>query len=319
MSQRRWVERYRPIGKGEPPNSARPTPQEVMAQRPPGSVRLLDRPYLIACAIGGVLLVVLVIVAVTLLGPSGASETPKSAPPPPPVAAAPPAPIPPAIPPADLTTLPQSTTYTAITGAPLDPGPVVATDGTVVHPRREIVVYAAPGGAPIARLGPQQIGDTWLPAIAEQPGWVEVLLPSRPNSSAGWVTDTALDRAVTPYLIKVHLRSLNMELLKGGQRLGSWTVGTGKEVHPTPPGRTFLLGSFSDSAQRYSPVILPLGTHSATLDSFGGGPGTVAIHTWPTANVFGTRSSDGCVRVPSDALHQLIQVPLGTLVLIDEN
>ncbi len=290
-----------------------------MAQRPPGSVRLLDRPYLIACAIGGVLLVVLVIVAVTLLGPSGASETPKSAPPPPPVAAAPPAPIPPAIPPADLTTLPQSTTYTAITGAPLDPGPVVATDGTVVHPRREIVVYAAPGGAPIARLGPQQIGDTWLPAIAEQPGWVEVLLPSRPNSSAGWVTDTALDRAVTPYLIKVHLRSLNMELLKGGQRLGSWTVGTGKEVHPTPPGRTFLLGSFSDSAQRYSPVILPLGTHSATLDSFGGGPGTVAIHTWPTANVFGTRSSDGCVRVPSDALHQLIQVPLGTLVLIDEN
>jgi lipoprotein-anchoring transpeptidase ErfK/SrfK len=110
-----------------------------------------------------------------------------------------------------------------------------------------------------------------------------------------------------------------MELFKGDQRLGSWTVGTGKEAHPTPPGRTFLLGSFSDSAQRYSPVILPLGTHSATLDSFGGGPGTVAIHTWPTANVFGTRSSDGCIRVPSDALHQLIQVPLGTLVLIDEN
>lgn len=289
-----------------------------MAQRPPGSVRLLDRPYLIACAIGGVLLVVVVIVAVTLLGPSGAGKTTKAATPPPTVAA-PAAPIPPAILPADPAKLPQSTTYTALEGAPRDPGPVVATDGTVVHPRREIVVYTEPGGAPIAKLGPQQIGDTWLPAIAQQPGWVEVLLPSRPNSSAGWVTDTALDRAVTPYLIRVHLRSLNMELLKGGQRLGSWTVGTGKEAHPTPPGRTFLLGSFSDSAQRYSPVILPLGTHSATLDSFGGGPGTVAIHTWPTANVFGTRSSDGCIRVPSDALHQLIQVPLGTLVLIDEN
>ncbi|MGH3781721.1 MAG: L,D-transpeptidase [Pseudonocardiaceae bacterium] len=289
-----------------------------MAQRPPGSFRLLDRPYLIACAIGGVLLVVVAIIAVAFVSPFGASEPPKAAPPPP-VAAAPPLRIPPAITPADPEKLPQSTTYTALEGAPLDPGPVVATDGTVVHPRREIVVYTEPGGAPIARLGPQQIGDTWLPAIAKQPGWVEVLLPSRPNSSAGWVTDTALDRAVTPYLIRVHLRSLNMELLKGGQRLGSWTVGTGKDAHPTPPGRTFLLGSFSDSAQRYSPVILPLGTHSATLDSFGGGPGTVAIHTWPTANVFGTRSSDGCIRVPSDALHQLIQVPLGTLVLIDEN
>jgi lipoprotein-anchoring transpeptidase ErfK/SrfK len=289
-----------------------------MAQRPPGSFRLLDRPYLIACAIGGVLLVVVLIIAVVMVAPFGAGQPAKTAPPPP-VVAAPAIKIPPAMVPADPTKLPQSTTYTAITGAPLDPGPVAATDGTVVHPRREVVVYISPGGAPIARLDPQQIGDTWLPAIAQQPGWVEVLLPSRPNSSAGWVTDTALDRAVTPYLIRVHLRSLNMELFKGGQRLGSWTVGTGKEAHPTPPGRTFLLGSFSDSAQRYSPVILPLGTHSATLDSFGGGPGTVAIHTWPTANVFGTRSSDGCIRVPSDALHQLIQVPLGTLVLIDEN
>jgi lipoprotein-anchoring transpeptidase ErfK/SrfK len=289
-----------------------------MAQRPPGSFRLLDRPYLIACAIGGVLLVVVAIVAVALVAPFGAGETRKAAPPVP-VIAAPTVAIPPAMLPADPAALPQSTTYTAVQGAPLDPGPVAATDGTVVHPRREIVVYTAPGGAPIARLGAQQIGDTWLPVIAQQPGWMQVLLPSRPNSSAGWVTDTALDRAVTPYLIRVHLRSLNMELFKGDQRLGDWTVGTGKATHPTPPGRTFLLGSFSDSAQRYSPVILPLGTHSATLDSFGGGPGTVAIHTWPTANVFGTRSSDGCIRVPGDALHQLIQVPLGTLVLIDEN
>ncbi|HWR48116.1 MAG TPA: L,D-transpeptidase [Pseudonocardiaceae bacterium] len=289
-----------------------------MAQRPPGSFRPLDRPYLIACAIGGVLLVVLAIVVVSVV-PFGASETRKAALPPAPVVVAPTTTIPAAMLPADPAALPQSTTYTVVDGAPLDPGPLAATDGTVVHPRRETVVYAAPGGAPIARLGPQQIGDTWLPAIAQQPGWVQVLLPSRPNGSAGWVTEMELDRAVTPYLIRVHLRSLSMELFKGGQRLGNWTVGTGKDSAPTPAGRTFLLGSFSDTAQRYSSVILPLGTHSPTLDSFGGGPGTVAIHTWPTANVFGTRSSDGCIRVPKDALNQLIQVPLGTLVLIDEN
>jgi hypothetical protein len=290
-----------------------------MTQRPPGSFRLRDRPYLLACAAGGVVLVVLVIVVVALLAPFGTGDTPKATPSKAPVVAVPASAIPPAVLPADPAVLPQSTTYTAIEGAPLDPGPLMATDGTVVHPRREVVVYSAPGGAPIARVGPQQIGDTWLPAIAQQPGWVQVLLPSRPNRSAGWVTDTALDRAVTPYLIRVHLRFLTMELFKGGQRLGNWTVGIGKQSAPTPAGRTFLLGSFSDTAQRYSPVILPLGTHSPTLDSFGGGPGTVAIHTWPTANVFGTRSSDGCIRVPSDALHQLIQVPLGTLVLIDEN
>jgi lipoprotein-anchoring transpeptidase ErfK/SrfK len=290
-----------------------------MAQRPPGSLRLRDRPYLLACAAGGVLLVVLVVIVLALVAPIGGGENRTAAPPPAPAVVSLAPAIPPAMLPENPAALPQSTTYTAIEGAPLDLGPLEPTDGTVVHPQREAVVYAAPGGAPIARLAPQQLGDTWLPAIAQQPGWVQVLLPSRPNSSAGWITDTALDRAVTPYLIRVHLRSLGMELFKGGQRLGNWTVGIGKQSAPTPAGRTFLLGSFSDTAQRYSPVILPLGTHSPTLDSFGGGPGTVAIHTWPTANVFGTRSSDGCIRVPSDALHQLIQVPLGTLVLIDEN
>lgn len=290
-----------------------------MAQRPSGSFRLPGRPYLIACAVGGVLLVVLAILVVSLVGPSVPAQAPQAGPVAPPAQPGPAVVIPPANPPSDPATLTQSTTYTLVEGAPLDPGPAEATDGEVVHPRREIIVYAAPGGAAIARVGPQQLGDTWLPVIAQQPGWVQVLLPSRPNSSAGWITDTALDRAVTPYLIRVHLRSLSMELFKGGQRLGSWTVGIGKQSAPTPVGRTFLLGSFSDAAQRYSPVILPLGTHSPTLDSFGGGPGTVAIHTWPTTNVFGTRSSDGCIRVPKDALDQLTQVPLGTLVLIDEN
>jgi lipoprotein-anchoring transpeptidase ErfK/SrfK len=109
-----------------------------------------------------------------------------------------------------------------------------------------------------------------------------------------------------------------MELFNQGRLQGEWTIGIGKESAPTPTGRTFLLGSFSDRKQKYSPVILPLGAHSPTLDSFGGGPGTVAIHTWPTDDVFGTRSSDGCIRVPSDALDQMTEVPLGTLVLVDE-
>ena len=291
-----------------------------MAQRP-GSPQPRDRPYLVACAIAGVVLVLLVAVVVTFLVPFGAgtvTQVTKAAPPSAPVVITT-SPIPPAVVPADLAALPQSSTYTNIDGAPLDSGPPNPTDGTVVHPRREVVVYAAPGGAPIARIAPQQVGDTWLPAIAEQPGWVQVLLPSRPNSSTGWVTDDALDRAVTPYLIRVHLQSFKMDLYKEGRLLGDWTAGTGKPSAPTPAGRTFLLGSFTDSKQNYSPVILPLGTHSPTLNSFGGGPGTVALHTWPTAAVFGTRSSDGCIRIPSAALTKLIQVPLGTLVLIDEN
>jgi lipoprotein-anchoring transpeptidase ErfK/SrfK len=288
-----------------------------MDQRPSGLRRLRDRSYLIACTVGGVFLVVLIIALVSFIGSFGSGET--RTPAAPTTVAVPAVVIPPEVLPQDPAKLALSTTYTSIEGAPLDPDPLSVADGAVVHPRSEVFVYAAPGGTAIARLGSHQLGDTWLPVIAHQPGWVQVLLPSKPNGSTGWITDTALDRAYTPYLIRVHLRSLSMELFKGGQRLGDWTVGIGKQSAPTPSGRTFLLGSISDTAQQYSPVILPLGAHSPTLDSFGGGPGTVAIHTWPTANVFGTRSSDGCIRVPKDALHQLVQVPLGTLVLIDEN
>ena len=34
--------------------------------------------------------------------------------------------------------------------------------------------------------------------------------------------------------------------------------------------------------------------------------------------MFGKAISHGCVRVPADALDQLRQVPLGTLVIIDQ-
>ncbi|HVL84430.1 MAG TPA: L,D-transpeptidase [Pseudonocardia sp.] len=224
----------------------------------------------------------------------------------------------PAAPPVEIDELPLSSTYTSVDAAPLDPAPDARTDGVVVHPVRETVVHDAPAGRPIARLEPTQFGDTWLPLLAERGDWVQVLLPSRPNGSTGWLPATDLDRATTPYRIEVHLGSRTLELFSGGELAGSWTVGIGKDSAPTPTGRTFLLGAFTDDAQDYSPVILPLGTHSPTHDTFGGGPGTVAIHTWPTEDVYGTASSDGCIRVPPDALERLAEVPLGTLVMIDE-
>jgi len=271
---------------------------------------LFGRRFLVFATLGGVVVLVLTLVGVALLSPSDNNADDVEA------APATSAVVPPASV-ADVSVLPESTTHTTV-DAPLDPGPAVPTDGSVVHPRRQVPVFAAPGGPAIARIGSEQVGDTWLPVIAEQPGWVQVLLPSRPNGSAGWLLAEDLDRAVTPYLVRIHLRSFSMELFREGVLLGTWTIGIGKTSAPTPPGRTFLLGSFSDYKQRYSPVILPLGTHSPTLDSFGGGPGTVAIHTWPTDEVFGTRSSDGCIRVPKDALDQLTEVPLGTIVLVDD-
>lgn len=217
----------------------------------------------------------------------------------------------------DLSTLASSSTHTTITTAPLDPQPFAGTDGLVVHPRTETALYSAPDAEPFAKIGPAQFGPTWLPVVEQADGWLRVLLPSKPNRSTGWVRDEDLERASSSYLIRVHTGSRTIELFQQGKSLGRWKAGVGAKKTPTPPGRTFLLGSIIDTKRSASPVVLPLGAHSPTLDTFGGGPGTVAIHGWPRPDVFGAAVSAGCVRVPKTALGRLQQVPLGTLVLID--
>ncbi|WP_116200854.1 L,D-transpeptidase family protein [Amycolatopsis circi] len=216
--------------------------------------------------------------------------------------------------------LPQATTYATIPAAPRDVNDRDAPDGTVVHPLRPVPVYRAPGAAPLAMLPAHEISsDTWVPVVAREDGWVQVLLPSRPNGSVGWLStqDSALAITRTPYRIEVDRAAFRLTLTHDGTTVAAWTVGVGKESAPTPAGRTFVMASLTDRKQAYSPVILPLGIHSTSHETYGGGPGTTGIHTWPDPKVFGTRSSDGCVRVPPDALHRLAtEVPLGTPVLI---
>ena len=217
----------------------------------------------------------------------------------------------------DLTTLTASTTSTTITTAPLDAEPFAGTTGLVVHPRTEAALYSSPDADAFGKIGPTQFGPTWLPVVEQTDGWVRVLLPSKPNRSTGWLQDDGLDRATSSYLIRVHTSSRTLELFLNNKSLGSWKAGVGAKNTPTPPGRTFLLGSIIDHKRSASPIVLPLGAHSPTLDTFGGGPGTVAIHGWPNPHVFGAAISAGCIRVPRTALAHLQKVPLGTLVLID--
>lgn len=218
----------------------------------------------------------------------------------------------------NLAKLTASSTKTTLAKAPRDPEPQGTTDGEVVRPMRVLPLFAAPGRRPIGKIEKTLMGETWLPVVGRRGGWSQVLLPSRPNSSTAWLKTSQVERRSTPYLVRVHVGSRTMELFQNGQRVGTWDVAVGMPETPTPTGRTFLMGSITDPSQSHSPVILPLGSHSDTLDTYGGGPGTVAIHTWPDETVFGAAASHGCIRVPADALDRMTQVPLGTLILVDE-
>ena len=55
--------------------------------------------------------------------------------------------------------------------APQDPDPFAPETGTVLHPTVTQVVYARPGGPPVAALPVTELGSpTWVPVVQSQPG-----------------------------------------------------------------------------------------------------------------------------------------------------
>ena len=214
--------------------------------------------------------------------------------------------------------LPLASTYGTTPTAPRDPAPFAAESGTVAHPTTTQVIYTRPGGPAVAVLPVTELGSpTWVPVVQSQPGWYRILLPTRPDRSTGWIhAGAGLQTAHTPYQVVISLSTYRLTVLDAGHSLGTWTVAEGAVGTSTPTGRTFVLASLAPAKPTYSPLILPLGTHSGTLTTYGGGPGTVALHGWPDAAVFGQAVSHGCVRVPPAALRALSRVPLGSPVII---
>jgi len=220
---------------------------------------------------------------------------------------------------AQLARLPMATTFGRSPQAPRDPDPLGPETGIVLHPTVTRVAYARPGGPPVAALPVTELGSpTWVPVVQFRPGWDRVLLPTRPNHSTGWIYlgGGGLQTAYSTYRIQISLAARRLTVLNAGHAFGSWPAAIGTARTPTPAGRTFLLASLAPARPAYSPLILPLGVHSDTLSTFGGGPGTVALHGWPDPAVFGHAISHGCVRVPAAALRVLSRIPLGSPVMI---
>lgn len=189
--------------------------------------------------------------------------------------------------------------------------------GRLAHITHDTVAFRTPGGKPVAVIPDQQVGvDTWLPVIASRSGWLEVRLPSRPNGAVAWVPAHGIPTKTTRYRVTVSLATGLMTVRRGSHLVGRWSVGYGRPGLPTPSTRTFVLTRFHDPNQSFSPVIFALGAHSDAMASFEGGPGTIAIHGWPTYAGRHGAVSHGCVRVPGGALDVLRTVPNGTPVSI---
>ncbi len=130
-------------------------------------------------------------------------------------------------------------------------------------------------------------------------GWLDVLLPGRPDSHTGWIEAAGASLTVTGWRIAVDLGSRTVTVFDNGQLTRTFLAVVGKPSTPTPTGHFFVEETVPLSpAASGAPFALALSARSNALAEFDGGPGQVALHG--IANIGGTPGtavSHGCVRL----------------------
>jgi lipoprotein-anchoring transpeptidase ErfK/SrfK len=152
---------------------------------------------------------------------------------------------------------------------------------------------------------------------SQSPGWVEVLLPVRPNGSLGWVHADEVTLAPNPYHIAVSLGAHTITVTNAHDVIYTGPVAVGAPATPTPTGSYYLyvLLQAPDPNGPYGPYAYGLSSHSDALETFAGGDAEIGIHGNDDASALGQSVSHGCIRMDNAAITQLAsKLPLGTPV-----
>jgi lipoprotein-anchoring transpeptidase ErfK/SrfK len=192
-----------------------------------------------------------------------------------------------------------------------------------VAPPHRVLVYARPGDTSPARALP---GATTLGTprvflvVGRSAGWLDVLLPARPNGSTGWIREAAVSLVETTLAVRVELRAHVLTQTRGGVEVLRTPIGAGRWSTPTPVGLfyvTDVVAVGGDPGGYYGPFAIGLSAFSETLRSFHGAPAQIAIHGTNDPSSIGRDTSNGCIHVANAAVTRLAHLlPLGTPVLI---
>lgn len=222
--------------------------------------------------------------------------------------------------PRQVATPPSSTTTTTTpptTAPPPPPGATVATTGVP-----ELVVYSQPSDAApqmttLSDKTEYGIVRTLLVTDQKTPGWLQVLLPLKPNGQTGWIHAGDVTLSQVLHKIEVDRATHTLRLFHADQLLLETPVAVGAPNTPTPTGTFYITDPVPGGGGAYGPLALGISGYSDVLEQFAGGPPQIAIHGTNRPDLIGQDVSNGCVRVPNDMIVQIgDQVPLGTPVII---
>lgn len=210
---------------------------------------------------------------------------------------------------------------TAVRNSPLTRGGSLVARATIAR----VPVYRSPvATAPDRALSnPNKDGVPLVLLVvgAEHRGRLEVMLPTRPNLSRGWIPRKDVRLAFDRYRLIVRLARHLMTVWRGGRVLERIPVGVGRRaVTPTPFGLYYIteLLRQPDPGGDYGPYAFGLSAHSPVLHEFAGGNGEIGLHGTNQPWTIGHDVSHGCIRVYNSVITRLAgQLPLGTPVMIE--
>ena len=192
--------------------------------------------------------------------------------------------------------------------------------------REHAVAYRAPGGARLVAFGRVNVNDypTVLGVVGKlvrgdcSAAWLKARLPAKPNGATGWVRARDVDLEPVRTRIVVDLSARRVTLYRSGRPVLSSRAAVGAPATPTPTGRFYVDQRLvpEDADGPFGPGALGISAFSEVLTGWTQG-GPVAIHGTNEPWLIGRAISNGCIRLPNDALRRFFRLAVaGTPVVI---
>ena len=133
--------------------------------------------------------------------------------------------------------------------------------------------------------------------IVGETEWVRLLLPRRPNGTAGWVPSDVLRFRSNPMRIVIDQSERRTYVYRSNRVVLRVRNAVGTPSTPTPNGRYALAEKVLLPPGGFlGPVVLATTGFSNVLNEYDGGNGRFAMHGTSLPGLIGTRASHGCIR-----------------------
>lgn len=148
---------------------------------------------------------------------------------------------------------------------------------------------------------------------AKEADWIKVLLPARPNHQEGWVRATDVALSAHTFHGELVLSEFTLRMWNDDQLIVETPVVIGTDSTPTPVGRFYIAEILTAEDAQVSPGgaygywVLPTNGYSEVLELFDSGLPVIAFHGTNRPDLLGSKASNGCIRLPNDAIETIAQ------------